>query len=93
MNYSTTDWMNIATSILLCSAIWRQVIILIITDWRHPDWKIDKYKILFPIFNLAILGFMWLPYLDKVAWSAFCMLLGACIVFYTYWSPIFKKKK
>ncbi len=93
MNLSVIDCMNIATSLLLASAIWRQVEIILDTDWKHPEWKIDKYKILFPIFNFLLLGFMWLPYLNAVVWSAFCLLCGASIVFYTYWSPIFKIKK
>lgn len=93
MNLSTTEFMNIGTTILLGAAIWRQIIIAIDIEWKNPDWSIDKYKILFPICNFLLLAFMWLPYLNKVAWSALCMLAAAIIVFYTYWSPIFKRKK
>lgn len=93
MNLSTIDIMNLGTSILLCSALWRQVQIIIVTDWKNPSWNEDRYKLLFPIFNFLLIVSMWLPYLDAFGWSAFCMLIGGFIAFYTYWSPIFKKKK
>lgn len=86
--------LNIISSILIVAAAWKQLMIAVRIDWRHFKFEYtDNTKVLFLVFNIAILFGMWLPYLNQLLWSSICLLCAAIIAFYTYYWPSIRDGK